>query len=386
MCPKINRVVEDIPLSGIRKIAGAAAELSRNGHRVYPFHLGMPDFDTPESIKEAAIAKLRAGHVHYTPNPGVPALQAAIASNIYSRLNVTVEPGSVIATVGASEAVAISLMAVLEPGTEVIVPTPCFPTYLYLPKVLGADVIQLPLSLESGFMPTAQDVEPLITEKTRAILINSPNNPTGAVICPDALKELIALARERDFWLISDEVYEDIVYDGFSHISALSLARDGDPVIYVSGLSKTYSMTGWRLGYLVAPEDLFGSMLKLHQYIVTSACSFVQWGAVHALSEKPNTDYMMMEYEKRRQSVISELERAGIDFLTPGGSFFVFPRIPDGLPDDEVFCHDLLRDYGLGLVPGTAFGDNFNRYFRVCYACSTQDVREGMRVLADALV
>ncbi len=385
MSPGVNSLVGSIPPSGIRKVFNLAAELTTRGQRVYPFHLGVPDFDTPDAIKDAAITKLKEGWVHYTPNAGIKPLREAIAKSVSKMAARDIDPDSVIVTVGASEALALSMMVTLEPGSEIIVPTPCFPTNLNLPRLLGATVVEMPLSQESGFVPRLEDVEALITERTRAILINTPSNPTGAALPRKVLADLVGLARDADIWLISDEVYQDVLYDGLTHVGVLHVAEDNDPVIFISGLSKTYSMTGWRLGYIIAPDHVRKAMLTTHQYIVTSACSFAQWGGVTALEEEPGKEEMRAEYQVRRDSVTAGLERAGLSFHRPVGSFFVFPEIPKDLPDDEAFCTNMLSEGGLALVPGTVFGKGFERYFRLCFACATEEVAEGMESLVNCL-
>lgn len=379
----INPAVQNVAPSGIRRIFNLAGELSRQGRRVYPFHLGTPDFDTPNEIKAFAIQKLQEGFVHYAPNAGIPELRRLIAQTVNQQRGTNYKDQSVIVTVGACEAISIALMAVMEPGSEVIVPTPCWMNYLMLPRILGTRVVEVPTD-PSSFLPNVDVLRAHITDKTRAILLNTPGNPSGVVIPRDQLAEIVALARERGIWLLCDEVYEQIVYAGHAHHSPVSVPGAEDVSILIGGFSKTYSMTGWRLGYVLGPQAVVDAMLKVHQYLVTSATSFTQWGAVKALEENPGVAMMQSAYQERCDLVIDGLRRARFQFVPPGGSFFVFPQIPDSFYDDEAFCQHMLAEHGIAVVPGSVFGADYKRYFRLCFACSTDDVREGMEVFVNA--
>jgi aspartate/methionine/tyrosine aminotransferase len=380
----INQAVQHVPPSGIRRIFNMASELSARGKKIYPFHLGAPDFDTPDAIKAAAIHRLQAGFVHYAPNAGIPELRRAIAESVNGKRGTNYTANSVIVSIGACEAISIALMATCEPGSEIIVPTPCWMNYLMLPRILGINAVEVPMDTRT-FLPHVEAVRAKITERTRAILLNTPSNPTGAIIPPEVLRELVALASERSIWLICDEVYEDIVYSGFQHYSPLCIPGADQVTMLISGFSKTFSMTGWRLGYVLAPPTAIDAMLKVHQYLVTSATSFTQWGALTALNDRPQVAEMQAEYQKRRDVVVPALQTAGIDFVEPGGSFFVFPRIPERYIDDEAFCQNMLTEHGLALVPGSVFGADYARHFRLCFACATEDVIEGIQVLVDAV-
>lgn len=381
--PRLNRRVAELRASGIRRIVDAAAHRDAAGQPVYAFHLGEPDFDTPEPIKKAAIAKLQEGQVHYTPNAGIPELRSAVAHDLYFRYQASVDPSQVLITVGSCEALSLALLAVLDVGDEVLVPTPCWPNYLQLPKLIGAHAIQVPLAPNTGFSIDPAQLEQAITPRTRALLINSPNNPTGNVISRSTLETLIELARSYGLWLIIDEIYQDIVFDGAEHISPFSLVRPGDPLIHIGGFSKSYAMTGWRIGYAVAMNDAFSAMLKAHQYLVTSATSFVQWGALEALSQAASRASMRNTYQLRYHLVEKALEQAGFRFTPPQGAFYVFARIPDAYPNSEAFCLEMLTEHGLGFVPGDVFGDAHADHFRLCFACATDELRAGLQKLSD---
>jgi aminotransferase len=305
----INPAVTNVAPSGIRRIFNLASDLSRQGRRVFPFHLGTPDFDTPDVIKAFAIQKLQEGFVHYAPNAGIPELRRLIARSVNQQRGTDYSEQSVIVTIGACEAISIALMAVMEPDSEVIVPTPCWMNYLMLPRILGARVVEVPTD-PASFLPDAEQLRAHITPKTRAIMLNTPGNPTGVVIPPERLAAIVALARERGIWLLCDEVYEQIVYAGHAHHSPVSVPGAGDVCILIGGFSKTYSMTGWRLGYVLGPQPVVDAMLKVHQYLVTSATSFTQWGAVKALEENPGVTAMQAAYQERCDMVVNGLRRA----------------------------------------------------------------------------
>lgn len=384
MSPPLSRRVEQIPGSGIRRIFDLATELNRQGRTVYPFHLGMPNFDTPAPIKTAAIRKLEEGFVHYAPNAGIPELRETIAASINRRRGTRLSGSQVIVTVGACEAISIALLAILEVGDEILVPTPCWMNYLHLPAILGARAVEL-FTGESGFIPDPDAVASHLSPRTRAIILSTPSNPTGVVIPPKVIRELVQLAQERNLWLIGDEIYEDIIYDGYAHTSPLTVPGAEEVVIGISGLSKTYSMTGWRLGYVVGPTRAIAGMLKAHTYLVTSACSFTQWGALTALCDEPGKVEMQREYQTRRDLTVAGLQAAGLEFELPGGSFFAFPKIPDRYPNDEAFCREMLEHHGIAVVPGSVFGAGYERYFRLCFACSRPQVEAGMNQLVQAI-
>lgn len=381
--PKFNPALSAVPASGIRRIANAAEARRERGLPVYAFHLGEPGFDTPEPIKQATLQALQAGQVHYAPNAGIPELRTAIADDLNRRYRANLEAGSVLVTVGACEALALSLLGVLEPGQEVIVPTPCWPNYLHLPRLAGAEVVEVPTRPEEGFRLQVSQLEGLISPRTRAIVINSPNNPTGAMLGAEELRALLELAREHGVWLISDEIYQDFSYTR-PHVSVLEVCQPDDPVILVGGFSKTYAMTGWRLGYLVTHPSYANVLLKLHQYLVTSASHFPQWGALRALSLRDEPKAMAEAYRLRRERVIRALERVGIQFVAPEGAFYVFARVPGGEGGDR-FCERMLLEHGLGFVPGGVFGQGYEGWFRLCFAASAQEIEEGMVCLEAAL-
>jgi aminotransferase len=370
--------------SPIRRIADLAAVRAANGSPVFPFHLGEPDFDTPPAIKRAAIDAMMAGHVHYTPNAGIAPLRTAIAADLRRRYGATLDPADVIVTVGACEALTLAFMATLEPGAEVVVPTPCWPNYLQTPLLLGSRVREVAMDAGQGFRLNAEAVLAAIGPDTRAIVINTPNNPSGADAAADAIRTLLDGARHRGVWLIADEIYHDLTFEpGWT--SVLEIARPDDPLIYVNGFSKSYAMTGWRLGYAVARGDVANAMTRLHQALVTSATSFVQHAAIAALAERDEVVTMRNRYEARLERVLDVLRSAGIECPVPAGGFYVFPQVPPRWPDGDAFSEEMLGEHGVALVPGSAFGAAHRDRFRLCFACADDVLDAGLQVLGRAV-
>ena len=382
--PPVNPRALGTAPSAIRRIADLAGERAARGAPVYPFHLGEPDFDTPTAIKRAASDALMAGHVHYTPNAGIPPLRAAIAADLRRRYGAVLDPAEVIVTVGACEALTLAFMATLEPGAEVVLPTPCWPNYLQTPPLLGVRVREVAMRARHGFTLDPEAVLTAVGPETRAIVVNSPNNPSGAIAAPDAMRDLLDGARRRGVWLIVDEIYHDIAFEpGWT--SVLELARPDDPLIYVNGFSKSYAMTGWRLGYVAARGDVARAMARLHQALVTSATSFAQHGALAAFGETAAVDAMRGKYANRRGRVLAALDAAGIACPAPGGGFYAFPRVPAAWPNADAFCGAMLADHGVALVPGSAFGAAHGNRFRLCFACADDLLDEGLAVLGRAV-
>jgi aspartate/methionine/tyrosine aminotransferase len=252
--------------------------------------------------------------------------------------------------------------------------------------MLGAKVVQIPLDAQSGFRIDVERLVSAVSPKTRAIIVNTPNNPTGAIAVREELDALLKLARSEGLWLIVDEIYHDITYDPRSNDGILSMAEPDDPLIYVGGFSKSYAMTGWRIGYAVAANEALDVMLRAHQMLVTSSTSFVQWGALQALSESAEVEAMRRTYAKRRTIVLETLDRSGLAYVIPDGAFYVFPHIPEGFEDANTFCETMLMKHGVALVPGGVFGDAHNHHFRLCFACATEQLHNGLSALLEGVL
>jgi aspartate/methionine/tyrosine aminotransferase len=346
--------MENIPFTPIRKIFEAANKKEAAGEDIIHLELGRPDFDTPDHIKTAAAKALTEGKVHYTSNYGIPELRTAITRKFKTDNALDYDPaGEIIVTVGVTEGILMCMMSLLNPGEEVLIPSPAFPCYTRCAFMAGATPVDVPLTEENNFTPTAELFRSRITDKTRLIAINTPNNPTGAIFGEDVLAELAQLAIERDLIVISDEIYEKQIYNGQKHFSIAALPGMKERTITLNGFSKSHSMTGWRLGYLGASHELVSLLIRIRQYATVCPTSFAQWGAVAALegSQQCVAD-MVAEFDRRRRMVVARLHRIpGISFVEPLGAFYVFVNITKlGLPATEL-AYSLLDEARIALVP-----------------------------------
>ncbi len=362
-----------ISLSGIR----AAASHIKPG-AIY-LGLGQPDFDTPEHIKEAAKRAIDEGCSGYTPNIGFPELIDAIV-DYYRRYRVDARKENVLCTSGASEGLHLSVEALVNPGDEVIVPDPGFVAYRPLIHIAGGLPVGARVFESDDFRLLPETVAELITTKTKAMVINSPANPTGAVQRFSDMKAFVELANDYDFYIISDEVYDRIIYDA-QHVSPASI--DPERVIVINAVSKTYAMTGWRLGYTIAPVDLIEEMLKMHQYIQACAPAVSQKAAYAALTgPNDSIDAMVREFRNRRELVLNELNGIA-DCVTPKGAFYVFPRFH--IHDVSVDLAARFAQAGVIVVPGSAFGEYGEGYIRISYAASQGDLRRALDIIRQQL-
>jgi aspartate aminotransferase len=355
--------ISEIEISGIRKcFEGAGAGAINLG-------LGQPDFDTPGHIKDAAIEAIQTGFTGYTANCGVPDLLGAISRKFLRDNNLRFSPEEIMVTSGASEALFLAIAALVERGDEVLVGDPSFLSYSALTKLMGGRPVGVPLNDQLRMTP--ESVQKRITERTKAIIINSPGNPTGAVQTEEELKGIAEIAEDKDIAVISDEVYEHFIYDG-SHFSP---AKYSDNVITINAVSKTYAMTGWRLGYLAARGGALEQLLKVHQYIQACACAISQKAALAALSGPQDCVYMMRdEFKMRRDMMVGAFKDLGIDLVKPQGAFYLFPRVGDG---DAAALR--LAKAGVIVVPGSAFGQGGLEHIRISYAASRANLQEALR-------
>jgi aspartate/methionine/tyrosine aminotransferase len=377
-----------IPFSGIRKIFQAAAELESQGQQVIHLEIGRPDFDTPAHIKEAAKQALDQGFVHYTSNYGLLELREAIAEKLLKDNGIRVEPESeIIVTLGVNQALVITMLALLDPGDEILIPDPFYLNYLHCAQLAEARVIRVPLREENEFQVAPPALETAITPRTKLIIINSPHNPTGAVLDKEVLEAIAEIAIERNLLVLSDEIYEKIIYDGAQHHSIASLPGMAERTITVNGFSKAYSMTGWRLGYVAAGKHLIHSLIRAHQYVGTSANSFAQKGAVAAYrSAQDCVEEMVSEFDRRRRFLVEALEQIeGVSCLRPRGAFYVFPSVKElGMPDEKL-AYYLLREAQVALVPGSTFGEYGHGHLRLSYANSYENIQGAVERIERAL-
>lgn len=380
--------MSQIPFSGIRKIFQAAVALESEGKKIIHLEIGRPDFDTPQHIKEAAKQALDEGYVHYTSNYGLPELREAIAEKLHRENGIQVDPATeVIVTVGANEAILLAMLALLDQGDEVLIPDPIWLHYFYCTQLAEAKPIHIPLREENKFQIDPSDLQRAITPKTKMIVINSPHNPTGAMLGEESLQAIARIAIEHDLLVISDEIYEKITYDEARHCSIASLPDMADRTLTVNGFSKAYSMTGWRLGYVAAPRKVIDSLIRVHQYSATCATSFAQKGAVAAYRESQAcVQEMVNEFDRRRRFLVEALEQIqGVSCICPQGAFYVFPSVKALGISDEKLADYLLREANVALVPGSAFGEYGRGYLRLSYANSYSNIQEAVDKIEQAL-
>ena len=387
MAAKIAARMNQMAPSGIRKVNEKALAMERAGEKVLHFEIGRPDFDTPEYIKKAAEQALAEGKVHYTSNFGLMELRQAIADKLKRENNVDYKADQVLVTVGLSEAVFAVLATILEEGDEILVPDPVWLNYINVPNLLGARAVTYGLTEETGFQMNLEEVKAKITPKTRAIVIITPNNPTGGVLSEDVLKELADIAISNDLMVISDEVYERLVYDGARHISIASLPGMKERTFTMNGMSQAYAMDGWRLGYVAAPEEYILAMNKFHQHNTTCAPNFVQVAAIAALTQEGDeVKEMVKEYQRRRDYAVEAInETPGLHCECPKGAFYIFINCKSLNMKSADLSAYLLEEAKIALVPGDVFGPGGEGYLRMSFANSYENVVEGCAQLKKAV-
>lgn len=371
----LSQHVQTIKPSGIRKYFDLASEMEG----VISLGVGEPDFDTPWHIREAAIYSIESGKTHYTANQGLLELREEICLYQKRRFHLDYDPvDNVIVTVGGSEAIDIAMRAIVNPGDEVILMEPSYVAYTPSVELTGAIPVHIKLEHEDQFKLTPDKLEAAITPKTKAILMNFPSNPTGGVMTEDDYAKLVPILKEHEIIVISDEIYAELTYDG-AFCSPANFDEIKDQVIIISGFSKAYAMTGWRLGYVLANKIFTDAMNKIHQYIIMSAPTAAQYGAIDAMRNGDiHVAEMRESYMTRRNFITKGFNRIGLPTHLPHGAFYIFPDIRGtGLTSDE-FCVQLLEDQRVACVPGTAFGDAGEGFIRVSYAYSIDHIREAI--------
>jgi len=384
---KIPARMDRMAPSGIRKVNEKALEMERAGKTVIHFEIGRPDFDTPDYIKKAAIESIQAGNVFYTSNFGTMELRTAIADKLSRENNLDYKPAEVLVTVGLSEAVFAVLATILEEGDEILVPDPVWINYTNVPRLLNAVPVTYELKEDTGFQMDLEEIRSKITSKTKAIVIITPNNPTGGVLSGATLKGLAEIAIANDLLVISDEVYERLIYDGEKHISIASLPGMKERTFTMNGMSKAYSMTGWRLGYVAAPEEYLPTLNKFHQHNTTCAPSFVQAASVVALrDEGDEVNKMVAEYQRRRDYAVKAINAIpGLSCQCPKGAFYIFINCKElGMKSTDLSNY-LLENACIAMVPGDVFGPGGEGYLRMSFANSYENIVEGCHRLAETV-
>lgn len=372
---RLSNKVNSIPPSGIRRFFDIAATMKD----VISLGIGEPDFVTPAHISQAGIDSIQRGDTHYTSNSGTLELRSALSDKLFDMYGVRYNAeNEVLITVGVSEALQCAMLAVIDPGDEVLVVEPCFVAYKPSVVLAGGTAVVVPTFVENDFQVTAQELEKHITPRTKAIFIGYPNNPTGAVLDKQRLQQIADLAEKYDLLVISDEIYDRLVY-GVEHTNFASLPRMQERTILLGGFSKSYAMTGWRVGYVCANPEILGAIRKVHQYAIMSAPTMAQHAALEALlhGEQDVRD-MVNEYDLRRQTILAGLNTIGLPTFEPRGAFYVFPDIrPTGLTSND-FSEKLLMDEHVAAVPGDAFGESGAGFVRMSYCNSMENIEEAL--------
>ncbi|HLE91210.1 MAG TPA: pyridoxal phosphate-dependent aminotransferase [Anaerolineales bacterium] len=373
---RLSKRVAGLKPSGIRKFFDIAATMKD----VISLGIGEPDFTTPKPILEAGIRSLQNGETHYTSNWGKLELRQGIADNLMRLYKVKYDPtNEIIATVGVSEALYLTFTALLDPGDEVIIPTPCFVSYQAEVIMANGVPVEVIAREENNFMVDPADIRKAITPRTRVIFIGYPSNPTGAVATREVMLEIAKIAEEHDLLIVSDEIYDRLVYD-FEHVCFPSLDESiKDRTVLLGGFSKDYAMTGWRIGYACGPADIIQGLVRIHQYTIMSAPTTAQDAALEALKlGEPFVQEMLAEYDRRRRLLVAGLNRLGLRTFEPRGAFYAFPNIQASGMDDETFAEKLLREEHVAVVPGNAFGPGGRGFARACYATEYSKIEEAL--------
>ena len=380
--------MSEIPFSGIRKVFEEVKSREKKGEKIIHLEIGRPDFDTPLNIKEAAKKAIDLGKIHYTSNYGEDELREAISNKLAKENGVSYDPASdIIVTAGTNEAVFMVMMALLNPGDEVLILEPCWLHYFYCAQMAGAKPISVPLKSKDAFQPQMEVLETSLSSRTKMIVINTPHNPTGVVFSNRILEKIGDFAEKNDLYVLSDEIYEKIIYGKRRHVSFASLGSSWPRTLTVNGFSKLYSMTGWRIGYVAAPKELISNLIRIHQYTIVCATSFAQWGAIEALRGPQNApSEMVYEFGRRRDLVCDKLKSIPkISFIEPQGTFYVFPEIKNyGLSDLEM-AEYLLDAAKVSVVPGRVFGESGSGHIRISFANSFNNLEIAMNQIKDAL-
>jgi aminotransferase len=371
----LARKVVNLKPSGIRKFFDIVATMQD----VISLGIGEPDFTTPEPILEAGVHSLRAGETHYTSNHGRMDLRIALAEHLNNLYGIRYDPvDEIVITVGGSEALYLTATALLEPGQEVIIPTPCFVSYQAEVILAGGIPVEVPCHMENNFDLDINAIHDAITPRTKAILINFPTNPTGAVSSRENLIKLARLAEEHDLIVISDEIYDRLVY-GVEHVCFPALDDMQKRTVLIGGFSKDYAMTGWRIGYAAGPADIINGLVRIHQYTVMSAPTTSQAAALAALIKgEPFVEQMRVEYDRRRRLIVDGLNQIGLPTFEPHGAFYAFPQVSGTGLDDETFAERLLKEKRVAVVPGSSFGKGGEGFVRCSYATSMDKIEDAL--------
>jgi aminotransferase len=378
--------MKEIKFSKIREVLTKVEDAKRKGVEITNFSIGRPDFDTPKHIKEAAKRALDNGLVHYTASAGTIELREAICRRFQEDYQIAIDPGEILVTTGATEAIYIGLMSILNPGDELLVPEPMYVYYHGWAVLGGARCVTIPLREEDRFLLRAEEVKKYITDKTKVLILNSPHNPTGQVFDKEDLIGIAKLAMDHNFMIVSDDIYNNILYDDAEYYSIATAPGMKGRTLVIGSFSKSYAMDGWRIGYLIAPREIISEALKMHQHVVTCPNTFVQVGAQVALTASQDcVKEMVSEFDRRRHLLMSCLDEIGLAYVRPRGAFYVFPSIKKFGLNSAQFMDFLFEEARIAVVPGDAFGPEGEGYIRMSYCISCEEIEKGMERVRIAL-
>lgn len=376
----LNSTVKSLQPSGIRKFFDIVAEQKD----AISLGVGEPDFDTPWLGRNAAIKSIQKGYTQYSSNCGMPILRELIAEYYNTRYNLKYDPKKeIIVTVGASEAIDLALRSIVVPGEEVLVPDPSYVSYYPCIMLAGGIPVAIECHAKDNFAVTRENLEKVITDKTKAIILPYPNNPTGGIMTEQNLRDITSLIIEHDLMVISDEIYSELTYNKDGHFSVAEIEELKERCIVINGFSKAFAMTGWRLGYVLAPEEITNAMYKIHQYTIMCAPTPAQYAAIAILRDELANGFtavndMRIEYDMRRRYVLSSLSDMGFDVFEPEGAFYIFPNVSKFGFDGETFANELLSKQKVAVVPGHAFGKSGKDYIRISYAYSMPSLTKAL--------
>lgn len=379
----MNQTLQELKPSGIRRFFDIAAEMED----VISLSVGEPDFSTPWHIRQEGIHTLEKGKTWYSANAGMIALREAISRYVQRHNHITYDPKrEVLVTVGGSEAIDLAFRALVRPGDEVLIPEPCFVCYDPLTRMAGGVPVPVVTRVEDSFQLTAEAVKAAITPRTKILVLAYPNNPTGAIMPREALESIAEVLRGTDIMVLSDEIYGDLTYGDRKHVSMASLPDMQERTILVSGFSKAFAMTGWRLGYACAPAPIMQMMTKLHQFGIMCAPTTAQYAGIEAMnSGDGDVETMRDEYDMRRRFIVDRLNHMGLSCFEPQGAFYVFPSIAVTGMSSEEFCSRLLEEKHVAVIPGDAFGKSGEGFVRISYCYSIKHVEEALNRIEDFL-
>ncbi len=378
----LSEKVAELKPSGIRKFFDLAAEVKD----VIALTIGEPDFKTPWHIREAGIKSLEKGRTWYTANAGLIELRQEASKYLKRRFSLDYDAKDIFITVGGSEAIDLTIRAIIENGDDMLLPIPSFVCYDPICRLAGGNVIPIETKRENDFRLTAEELRAAITPKTKLLVLPFPNNPTGAVMRREHLEEIAEVLRGTDIMVLSDEIYAELTYGGERHVSIAEIDGMKERTIIVNGFSKAYAMTGWRLGYVAGPSPIIQQMLKIHQYAIMSSPTTSQYAAVVAMRDCDNeVEEMKKQYDMRRRFLVKAFNDMGLDCFTPEGAFYVFPCIKSTGLSSEEFCEKLLHSKKVAVVPGGAFGSSGEGFVRVSYSYSLEHLMEATKRIKEFL-